>query len=153
MRCLQGHETGKAKKQMKKILILEDDPKITTALTVRLDAAGFEVLAAPDGVRGLQLALAHRPDLLLMDIWMPVGLGLSVAQRLKDLGFENIPVIFITASRLKGLREAATQLGAAGFFEKPYDPEHLLAAIHQALAAKSAPTPVVQPITDSRASL
>jgi CheY-like chemotaxis protein len=68
-----------------------------------------------------------------MDIWMPVGLGLSVAQRLRDLGLQSIPVIFITASRLKGLREAAAKLGAVGYFEKPYDPEQLLAAIQKAL--------------------
>jgi DNA-binding response OmpR family regulator len=118
---------------MKTILVLEDDPKIAIALAVRLEAAGYNVLTAPDGVRGLKLALVNRPDLIVMDIWMPVGLGLSVAQRLKDLGFEKTPVIFITASRLKGLREAADNLGAAGYFEKPYDPEQLLGAVHQAL--------------------
>jgi DNA-binding response OmpR family regulator len=118
---------------MKTILVLEDDPKIAIALAVRLEAAGYNVLTAPDGVRGLKLALVNRPDLIVMDIWMPVGLGLSVAQRLKDLGFANTPVIFITASRLKGLREAAANLGAAGYFEKPYDPEQLLGAVQQAL--------------------
>jgi CheY-like chemotaxis protein len=118
---------------MKTILVLEDDPKIAIALAVRLEAAGFEVLSAPDGVQGLRLALTHRPDLILMDVWMPVGLGLSVAQRLKDLGLQDIPVIFITASRLKGLREAAAKLGAVGYFEKPYDPEELLGAIQEAL--------------------
>jgi len=122
---------------MKTILVLEDDPKIAIALAVRLEAAGFDVLTAPDGVQGLKLALTRRPDLILMDIWMPVGLGLSVAQRLRDLGLQNIPVIFITASRLKGLREAAAKLGAAGYFEKPYDPEQLLAAIHDALERRT----------------
>lgn len=118
---------------MKKILVLEDDPKIATALAVRLEAAGHDVLTAPDGAQGLKIALQNRPDLILMDIWMPIGLGLSVAQRLRDLGLTWIPIIFITASRLKGLREAATQLGAAGYFEKPYDAEELLAAIDRAL--------------------
>ena len=123
--------------EKKTIMVLEDDPKIAIALAVRLEAAGFKVLSAPDGARGLKLALTHRPDLILMDIWMPVGLGLSVAQRLRDLGFQNIPVIFITASRLKGLRAAAMKLGAVGYFEKPYDPEQLLAAIHDALERRT----------------
>ena|SRR5687767_5341834 len=122
---------------MKKILVLEDDPKIATALAVRLEAAGYEVMTAPDGAQGLKIALEHRPVLVVMDIWMPIGLGFSVAQRLRDLGFANIPLIFITASRLKGLREAATQLGAAGYFEKPYDPEQLLNAIEQALKRRA----------------
>lgn len=122
---------------MKKILVLEDDPKIATALVVRLEAAGYEVLTAPDGVQGLKIALVHRPDLIVMDIWMPIGLGFSVAQRLRELGLASTPLIFITASRLKGLREAAAQLGAAGYFEKPYDPEELLSAIRQALERRT----------------
>jgi len=123
---------------MKKILIMEDDRKIAAALAIRLEAAGYEVLTAPDGFRGLKLALNDRPDLLLMDIWMPVGTGFSVAKRLQSLGLTGIPIIFITASKLKGLRESARELGAVGFFEKPYDPQQLLAAVAQALA----PNPV-----------
>ncbi|PYJ08869.1 MAG: hypothetical protein DME25_00300 [Verrucomicrobia bacterium] len=124
---------------MKKILIMEDDNKIATALAIRLEAAGYEVLTAPDGLDGLKLALEDRPDLILTDIWMPVGTGFSVAQRLKDLGLTGIPLIFITASKLKGLREAAQKLGGAAFFEKPYDPEQLLAAVAKALARHSGP--------------
>jgi CheY-like chemotaxis protein len=118
---------------MKKILIMEDDSKIAAALAIRLSAAGYDCLIAPDGLQGIHLAVKDRPDLLLMDIWMPVGLGFSVAQRLKDVGLGDIPMIFITASKLKGLREAAQKTGAVAFFEKPYDPEKLLQAIAQAL--------------------
>lgn len=120
-------------KPMKKILIIEDDLKIAVALAIRLEAAGYSVLTAPDGFAGLKLAVEQKPDLLLMDIWMPVGLGFSVAQRLRTLGLSGTPIIFITASRAKGLRAAAEELGAAGFFEKPYDPQALLAAVAQAL--------------------
>ena len=118
---------------MKKILIMEDDTKIAAALAIRFSAAGYDVLTASDGLEGMHMALKDRPDLLLMDIWMPVGLGFSVANRLKDMGLGEIPIIFITASKLKGLREAAQRSGAVGFFEKPYDPEKLLAAVSQAL--------------------
>jgi len=129
---------------MKKIVIMEDDSRIATALAIRLEAAGYEVLTAPDGFRGLQKTLEQRPDLLLMDIWMPVGTGFSVAQRLQALGLSGVPMIFITASKVEGLREAAQQLGAVGFFEKPYDPEQLLAAIARALEPKPA-NPQLQP--------
>ena len=111
---------------------MEDDPKIAAALTIRLRAAGYEVTMAADGWQGLQLAVISSPDLLIMDIWMPVGLGFSVAERLQSLGLEHIPVIFITASRLKGLREAAEELGAVAFFEKPYDSQELLEAVSRA---------------------
>ena len=74
---------------MKKILIVEDDTKIAAALSIRLEAAGYAALTAPDGLAGLKLALENKPDLILMDIWMPVGIGFSVAQRLHSLGLRE----------------------------------------------------------------
>ncbi len=114
---------------MKKILVIEDDAKIAAALRVRLLDAGYEVFTAGDGFTGLKMTMTYEPDLILLDIMMPVGMGFSVAARLHDLGLEKIPIIFITASKRTGLRKTAQQLGAAGFFEKPYDAEELLAAI------------------------
>lgn len=114
---------------MKKILVIEDDAKIAAALRVRLTATGYEVITAGDGFTGLKMTMTHTPDLILLDIMMPVGMGFSVAERLRDLGLGEIPIIFITASKRTGLRKTAQQLGAAGFFEKPYDADELLAAI------------------------
>jgi CheY-like chemotaxis protein len=121
---------------MKTILVVEDDRKIASALAIRLEAAGYEALTAVNGLEGIGLVLDQKPDLIIMDIWMPVGIGFSVAQRLRSLGLGSIPVIFITASKIKGLRQAAIGLGAAGFFEKPYEPEQLLGAVSEALAAR-----------------
>jgi len=118
---------------MKKILVMEDDKKIAAALAIRLEAAGYEVLTARDGFDGLKLALATHPDLILTDIWMPVGTGFSVTQRLRSLGLTDVPVSYITASKLEGLRESAKGLGAAAFLEKPYDPEQLIQVVAQAL--------------------
>jgi len=115
------------------ILVVEDDPKTAKALGIRLEAAGYEVLTATDGVEGAKRALDHRPDLIISDIWLPVGIGLSLAQRLKRAGLGHIPVMFITASRLPGLKEAAIQLGAVGYFEKPYNPEAVLRTIAEVL--------------------
>lgn len=117
----------------KTILIVEDDVKTAKALAIRLEAAGYEILTAPDGVQGVQHAMDHRPDLIITDIWLPVGIGFSLAQRLKRAGLGHIPLVFITASRLPGLKQAAIQLGAVGYFEKPYDPEALLRTIAQTL--------------------
>lgn len=124
---------------MKKILVVEDDSRIAEALSIRLRAAGYEVVLAGDGFSGLKMTMTHRPHLILLDIMMPVGMGFSVAERLKDLGLGEIPIIFITASKRAGLRKTAQQLGAAGFFEKPYDAEELMAAVHLILG----PSPAV----------
>ncbi len=125
---------------MKTILIVDDDEKIALALSVRLRAAGYEVLIARDGQQGLKLARINWPDLVLldiglplMDIWMPLGVGYSVARRLNSMGRGCMPFVFITASREKGLREAAQEVGAADFFEKPYDADELLRAIAKIL--------------------
>jgi len=125
---------------VKTILIVDDDAKIGLALSVRLKASGYAVLVAKDGREGLKLARINWPDLVLldiglplMDIWMPLGVGYSVALRLNRMGSGDMPIIFITASRQSGLREAAKEVGAVGFFEKPYDAEELLKAIAQIL--------------------
>jgi DNA-binding response OmpR family regulator len=123
---------------MKKILIVEDDTKIAAALAIRLEAAGYAVMTACDGFSGLKLAVEMKPDLMVMDIWMPVGLGFSVVQRLQSLGLDGVPVIFITASKLKGLRNTAEKLGAIAFFEKPYDADELLTAVAEGLKCKPA---------------
>jgi CheY-like chemotaxis protein len=70
---------------------------------------------------------------------MPVGMGFSVAERLKDLGCGDVPIIFMTASKRSGLRKTAQRLGAAGFFEKPYDADELLAAVHLILGPPQTP--------------
>jgi CheY-like chemotaxis protein len=132
---------------MKTILIVDDDENIGLSLSVRLKAADYRVLIAKDGQEGLRLARINWPDLVLldiglplMDIWMPLGVGYSVARRLKSMGRASMPFIFITASKKSGLREAAQEVGASGFFEKPYDAEELLGAIAKLLPS----TPVKQ---------
>ena len=119
---------------MKKVLVVEDDKKISTALAVRLRAAGYEVVAAYDAVLAVTIAVKHRPDLILLDISMPGGDGFAVAEKVQNLASTvGVPMIFLTASKQPGLREKAMELGAVGFFEKPYEAADLLAAIQEAL--------------------
>jgi DNA-binding response OmpR family regulator len=117
-----------------KILVVEHDKKIALALVVHLRAAGYEVIAAPDAVLAMSLALKHRPDLVVLDVRMPGGNGFLVAEWLQDLeGMLGVPVMFLSAHRQPGLRERARRLGAVGFFEHPYDAEALLATIRDTL--------------------
>jgi DNA-binding response OmpR family regulator len=122
---------------MKKILIVEDDPKIAMALAIRFKASGYEAFMAHDAVMGTNAAVEHQPDLVLLDISMPAGDGFGVAERIQTLLPKLTPIIFLTASRQPGFREKATAMGAAGYFEKPYDAVKLLAAVERALAEES----------------
>ena len=119
--------------------MIEDDERVASALAIRLRAAGYGVLKAADGIEGLKLAAHHRPDLVLMDVWMPGGVGFLIAQRLKHIGMAEIPVIFLTTSKKKDLWEIAEEIGPVGFFEKPYDPKKLLEAIGLAVARAHSP--------------
>lgn len=122
---------------MKTILVAEDDKKFATALTVRLEAAGYHVLSRPDGFRSFLAAAGIRPDLILMDISMPVADGLAVAEELKEINLQNIPIIFMTASKRTSVKERAKELGAVAFFEKPFSSDALLKKIAQALNAST----------------
>ena len=140
---------------MKKILIAEDDNKIGAALEIRLKAAGYEVQVVQDGFRSYVRAVSNPPDLLLMDIFMPRGSGLEVAQELQNAGLAGIPIIFMTASKEKNLRERAEKLNAVGFFEKPFDIKKLIAAISRALRSSPstrAKTPLKSTAPDERAA-
>jgi DNA-binding response OmpR family regulator len=114
------------------ILVVDDDPNILKALQLRLKSCGFNVLTAPDGASALSLTGVMKPDLVITDIWMPVGVGFSLAYRLKQ-SMPEVPFIFLTASKQTELKNMAEQVGAAAFLEKPYEPEVLLAAINRAL--------------------
>jgi DNA-binding response OmpR family regulator len=118
---------------MKKILVVEDDENIAKALAIRLKASGYQVTVAPDALLGVSSAVKTSPDLTLLDISLPAGNGFYVADRIQELLPSATPFIFMTASKQPGLREKAKALGAAGFFEKPYETEDLLSAIKGAL--------------------
>jgi CheY-like chemotaxis protein len=75
-----------------------------------------------------------------LDICLPVGNGFTVAEEIQTLVRTPIPIIFITASKQPGFRQKASELGAAGYFEKPYEAEELLAAIQNAL---NPPVPLI----------
>jgi DNA-binding response OmpR family regulator len=125
---------------MKRILIVEDDENIAKALSIRLKNAGYEVSVAPDALTGVENAVKKVPDLVLLDISLPAGSGFTVAERIQSLISTATPLIFLTASKKPGLRDKAKELGAAAFFQKPYEWDDLLGAIQLALAG----APVVE---------
>ena len=122
----------------KKILIVEDERDIVKALTIRLQANGYEVVTAFDGAQGAFMAHKEQPDLIILDIRMPAGDGFSVAEKLKQSGpTKDIPVIFLTGSPERNSEARAMELGARFYIKKPYDPEELLDAMKRALQGES----------------
>jgi DNA-binding response OmpR family regulator len=114
---------------MKRILVIDDDEYCAEIAAGYLTRAGYEVVTAREGFTGLKLILSLKPDLILTDIWMPIGTGLSLAQRLRELGVNDVPIIFMTADHEPKLRDGAAALGVAAVLEKPFAAQELVATV------------------------
>lgn len=120
----------------KRILVVEDQEDNRTILRDLLTSAGFTVIEARDGAEGLAVALAEPPDLVLMDIQMPVMDGHEATRRLKAAPLTRaIPVIVVTSYALSGDEAKARAAGADGYIAKPYSPRALLAQVRARLGA------------------
>jgi two-component system cell cycle response regulator DivK len=120
---------------MTRILLVEDNEFNRDMLSRRLQRRSFEVLLAEDGVQGLEAAQRDRPDLILMDMDLPVLDGWEATRRLKaDPATRSIPVIALTAHALQSDCDRAYQSGCNDFATKPIDFANLLDKITRALA-------------------
>jgi CheY-like chemotaxis protein len=115
---------------MTTILIVEDNEMNRDMLSRRLKRRGYEVLVAVDGEMGIDLARAKAPDLILMDMSLPVIDGWEATRRLKaDGALKHIPVIALTAHAMASDREKAMQAGCDDYDTKPIELTRLLAKI------------------------
>jgi len=120
---------------MKKVLIAEDDRKIAIAVAARLRAHQFDVRIAQDGYGAVNMAVREQPDMIIMDINMPAGNGITAAERISNIGsLAGVPIVFITASRDPEILAAARRTGALGVLEKPFDSQELVDIIKDSLA-------------------
>ena len=133
---------------MERILIIEDELPMRTALQDVLAGESYRVLTAPDGETGLARALKEKPDLILLDIMMPKLDGFGLVHRLRiNPETRDIPVVFITATYIaREDREFALHIGATRFLQKPVDLEKFLATIAE-LQAQGLPT-VIKPLNE-----
>jgi CheY-like chemotaxis protein len=116
------------------ILIVEDNELNRDMLSRRLERRGFAVLLAVDGVTGLEVARAHAPDLILMDMSLPVMDGWEAARHMKsDPALKAIPVIALTAHAMANDREKALQAGCDDYDTKPIELARLLSKIEALL--------------------
>ena len=121
---------------MAKILLVEDNELNRDMLSRRLMRKGYEVVLAGDGAEGVAAATAGRPDLVLMDMSLPVLDGWEATRRLKaDPGTRAIPVIALTAHAMSTDRERAVEAGCDDYDTKPVELERLLGKIERLLRA------------------
>jgi DNA-binding response OmpR family regulator len=135
-------ETNKPAVASKKILVVEDEVQLAAALELKLTQAGYKVLKAPDGQTGMNLVTTEKPDLIILDLMMPVMDGKTMLRRLRDIPeFKNLPVIVLTnAGSTDNMTEMKSLFGASDFLIKSnVSLEDILNKIKQQLFLASSP--------------
>ncbi len=119
---------------MKKILIIEDNENNRYMLKFILEANGYDVIQATDGLKGVNLAISEMPDLILMDIQLPVLDGYEATRQIKSNKKTNkIPIIAVTSYAMIGDKEKTIRAGCNGYIEKPINPETIIEEIEKFL--------------------
>lgn len=118
----------------KKILVVDDEGELVKGLQIRLEASGFEVIAAFDGQEGLEKARDEKPDLILLDVMMPKMNGYQVCRELKnDENTKNIVVIMLTAKGQESDKFWGKEVGANDYVIKPFESSELMEKIKELL--------------------
>jgi CheY-like chemotaxis protein len=127
---------------MKRILIVDDKATSRELLRTILERQGFTVTEAADGEEALQQARAEIPDLILLDLQMPVRNGYEVLSELRqDPRFASLPIIALTASAMQGDRERALAAGFTAYLTKPVTLAHLREEIQRLLQTENSTGP------------
>ena len=125
---------------MPKVLLVEDSEESRDGLARHLRRRGYETLIAVDGRQGVEMAHSESPDLILMDMSLPVLDGWEATRQLKATPqTQGIPVIALTAHAMAGDREKALEAGCDDYDTKPVEVARLLAKIESLLAKRAAP--------------
>ncbi|HKF14906.1 MAG TPA: response regulator [Gaiellaceae bacterium] len=111
---------------MTKVLVVDDEAPIRLLCRVNLEAEKMDVLEAADGEKGLEMARAEKPDIVLLDVMMPGMDGWQVAERLfDDPETRDIPLVFLTARAELRDRARGLELGGVDYITKPFNPTEL----------------------------
>lgn len=117
-----------------RILVVEDQEDNIRILRDHLTSAGFEMIEALDGEEGVRVAETERPDLILMDIQLPLLDGYEATRRIKAIpALRPIPIIVVTSYALSGDEDKAREAGCDAYVAKPYSPRQLLAKVREFL--------------------
>ena len=114
-------------KEVKKVLVVDDEQAIIDVLVYNLKKEGYETLEATDGITAVNMALEEKPDLMLLDIMLPKLDGLSVCKRVKN--YLNIPILMLTAKDAEIDKIVGLELGADDYITKPFSVRELMARV------------------------
>jgi two-component system, cell cycle response regulator DivK len=119
----------------KRILVVEDQPDNRKIIRDVFAPTGYEIIEAENGEEALAAIAKARPDLILMDIQLPIMDGYTATRRIKeDPALRSIPVIAVTSYALSGEEKRAREAGCDDYIPKPYSPRELLAKVRQYLS-------------------
>jgi two-component system cell cycle response regulator DivK len=119
---------------VKRILVVEDTEDNRQIIRDLLTSVGYELIEALDGAAGVAAAAREKPDLILMDIQLPVMDGYEATRRIKgDPATSAIPIIAVTSYALSGDEEKTRAAGCDGYIAKPFSPRQLLAKVRELL--------------------
>lgn len=112
------------------ILVIDDEKDLQELVRYNLEKEGYDVIVARDGTTGLDIALRHRPDLIVLDLMMPGMDGLEVCRKLRgdDRG-KRVPLLMLTAKATEADRVVGLELGADDYVTKPFSPRELVARV------------------------
>ena len=120
----------------KKILVVEDTEDNRQILRDLLGMAGYDMVEAHDGAEGVAMAAEHRPDLILMDIQMPVMDGYEATRQIKaNPALKAIPIVAVTSYALSGDEQKTRDAGCDAYIAKPYSPRQMLAKVREILGS------------------
>jgi two-component system, cell cycle response regulator DivK len=118
----------------KRILMVEDTEDNRQIMRDLMSVTNYELIEARDGAEGIAMAALHKPDLILMDIQLPVMDGYEATRRIKaDPALMHIPIIAVTSYALSGDEAKTVAAGCEGYVAKPFSPRLLLAKIREFL--------------------
>jgi CheY-like chemotaxis protein len=124
---------------MARVLLIDDEPDIRRIARLLLEPHGHEVILGEDGLRGLGMAQHQRPDVIVLDLMMPILDGHATLDMLReDARTAHIPVVILSAVSQQAVRERCLEQGAVRVLTKPFDPDELASAIDDVLVAKTA---------------
>lgn len=120
------------------ILVIEDNEQNLYLVRFILEKSGYQVHAAMDGQAGIDMANQLKPDLILLDIQLPVMDGYAVAQNLRaNPQLSSTPIVAVTSHAMVGDRDKAMQVGCNGYIEKPINPDTFMAEVELHLIKQS----------------